>query len=75
MIKASLENGTTIILKNGEWLCDDVELKKMLDSSQNYWRARENNGLYQSSIMQDNSAAAKVLAQFGGDVISISNEC
>lgn len=73
MIKASLENGINIVLKNGEWICDDPKLKEMLNDSQNYWRSKETES-YQGSVFRDNSAAAKVLAQFGGDVIAITNE-
>ncbi len=73
MIKASLENGTTIVLKNGEWSCDDPNLMQKLNNSQNYWRSLEKDS-FQGSTFRDNSAAAKVLAQFGGDVIAVTND-
>ena len=73
MIKAKLENGVQIILSNGEWSCDDPELAEMLNISQEYWRSQEDS-FYPGSTFEDNLAAAKVLAQFGGEVSFISSD-
>ena len=71
MIRAKLENGVQITLNNGEWSCADPELTEKLNDSQTYWRSREND-YYLSSITLDHNAAAKVLAQFDGEVSCIA---
>jgi hypothetical protein len=71
MIRAKLENGVQIILNNGEWSCADPDLQEQLNDSQKYWRSRETD-YYLGSITLDHNAAAKVLAQFGGEVTCIT---
>lgn len=71
MIRAKLENGVQIVLNNGKWICADPELAEMLNISQKYWRSREEDFNLGATI-RDNVAAAKVLAQFGGEVSFIS---
>jgi len=73
MIKAKLENGVEIILNDGEWSCADPDLAGMLNNSQEYWRAKD-DGYYPDSGSQELVAAAKVLAQFGGEVIYITSD-
>jgi len=73
MISAKLENGIQIILDNGEWICDDPALTEKLNCTQNYWRAKD-DGFYPDSGSQDLVAAAKVLAQFGGEVTFVTSD-
>jgi len=73
MIRAKLENGVQIILNDGEWSCSDPDLSAMLNDSQEYWKAKD-DGYYPDSGSQDLVAAAKVLAQFGGEVIFITSD-
>jgi len=73
MIRAKLENGIQIILNDGEWSCADPDLTETLNNSQEYWRAKD-DGYYPDSGSQDLVAAAKVLAQFGGEVVYITTE-
>lgn len=74
MIRAKLENNVQIVLNNGKWICADPELAEMLNISQEFWRSQEEDDedFYSGATSQDNVAAAKVLAQFGGEVSFIS---
>ncbi len=72
MIRATLENDVQIILNNGKWICADPELAEMLNISQEFWRSREKEDFSPGAPSKDNAAAAKVLAQFGGEVSFIS---
>ena len=74
MIRAKLENGVQITLSDGKWSCADQSLAELLNSSQAYWRARENECFLVDAISQDHVAAAKVLAQFGGEVSFIASD-
>lgn len=73
MIRAKLENGVEVIFKNGKWNCADSYLAERLNNCQDYWKSKDEES-YFDSHSQDYVAAAKVLAQFDGEVSYIKPE-